>query len=117
MGTIPESKQKANYLHCDLVGQGPREAEALAMESSQGLHLAVPVHPSAGRRGCGSPGLSITVFLARLFLPRGAGWPPAAEGPTLGLASAPFSGSLLPKQCFNNSLSYVVYRSGKAGLA
>lgn len=72
--------------------------------------------PSAGRGRLRSPDLSITVFLAKLFLLWGGGCPQASERHTLGLTNASFSDSLLPKQS-SNLVSGVVYLSGEAGLA
>lgn len=85
-------------------------------ESCRGQRWQCPSMPSAGRERLSSPDLSIPVFLARLFLPWGVGWPQAAERHTLGLANTPFADSLLPKQSSNNLVSYAVYFSGEAGL-
>lgn len=88
----------------------------MKMESCQGQHWQCLSMPSAGRERLSSPDLSILVFLARLFLPWGVGWPQAAERHTLGLANTPFFDSLLPKQSSTNLVSYVVYFLGEAGL-
>lgn len=86
------------------------------MESCQGQTSQCPPMPSAGRGRLSSPVSGIIVFLAKLFFTWGAGWPQAAERHTLGLATTPFSDSLLPKQSSNNLASYVIYLSEETEL-